>query len=236
MMRLDKFLAHTGFGTRKEVKQLIKKKQVTVNGVLCVTDDAKINENQDIIAVNQEEVLYRRYRYIMMNKPQGVISATDDQRQKTVLDLIDEPIRDLFPVGRLDIDTEGLLLLSNDGALAHELLSPKKHVQKCYYLEIKNPLSKEHIELIEKGIVIDQDEQCKPAQVEIIDDHQLKLWITEGKFHQVKRMILACDSEVVYLKRLSMGPLVLDDSLKLGDFRDCTEVEIQALLNYKSKS
>lgn len=235
MMRLDKFLAHTGFGTRKEVKLLIKKKQVTVNGVLCVNDDAKINEEQDIIAVNQEEVVYRRFRYIMMNKPQGVISATDDSRQKTVLDLIAEPIKDLFPVGRLDIDTEGLLLLSNDGPLAHELLSPKKHVQKCYFLTITNPLTSEHIEQIEKGIVIDQNEQCKPAKVEIMDEHHLNLWISEGKFHQVKRMMLACNSEVVYLKRLSMGTLVLDESLKPGEFRDCTEAEIQALTNYKSK-
>ena len=235
MMRLDKFLAECGFGTRKEVKQIIRKECVLVNDVQCKKEEFKIDEFHDIVCVNGEPVQYHEYHYFLLNKPQGVISATEDLSLPTVLDLIHEPVRDLFPVGRLDRDTEGLLLITNDGILAHELLSPKKHVEKCYFLKISNPLTEEHVRRIENGIEIDQGEMCKPAKVQIIDDTSLKLWITEGKFHQIKRMMIACDSEVTYLQRLSMGPLLLDPSLKLGEYRTCTEKEIEDLLAIKER-
>jgi len=235
MMRLDKFLAECGFGTRKEVKQIVRKEVVLVNGQQCKKEDVKIDELNDVVVVNGETVRYQKYHYFVMNKPQGVISATEDMSMATVLDLINEPVRDLFPVGRLDKDTEGLLLITNDGLLAHELLSPKKHVEKCYYLKITNPLNDEHIQRIEEGIEIDQGERCKPARVQKIDETSLKLWITEGKFHQIKRMMIACCSEVIYLQRLSMGPLQLDPSLNLGEYRACTEKEIEDLMIIKER-
>lgn len=235
MMRLDKYLADAGFGTRKETKNLIKKKKVMVNDQLITKDDFKVDENKDRVSVEGILVEYHQFHYFMLNKPQGVISATEDGKHKTVLNCLQEPFKDLFPVGRLDIDTEGLLLITNDGALAHELLSPKKHVEKCYYLTIKEPLTQEHIEQIEKGIEIDQQEVCKPARIELIDDYHALLWITEGKFHQVKRMMQACQSEVLYLKRLTMGPLKLDENLKLGEYRRLTEEEIAALVQCKEK-
>lgn len=235
MMRLDKYLADAGLGSRKEVKSLIKKKKVLVNNQLVTKDDYKVDENKDAVTVENKLVEYRQFHYFMLNKPQGVISATEDGKYKTVLNCIQEPFKDLFPVGRLDIDTEGLLLITNDGTLAHELLSPKKHVEKCYYLTIKEPLTNYHLEQIEKGIEIDQHEICKPARIELIDQHHALLWITEGKFHQVKRMIAACQSEVLYLKRLSMGPLKLDEQLELGDYRRLKEEEVSALLQLKEK-
>lgn len=235
MMRLDKYLADAGLGSRKEVKNTIKKKKVSVDGQIITKDDFKLDENKAVVLVEGKPIEYHQFHYFMLNKPQGVISATEDGKHKTVLDCIEEPFKDLFPVGRLDIDTEGLLLITNDGALAHELLSPKKHVEKCYYLTIKEPLTKHHLEQLEKGIEIDQHEICKPARIELIDDYHALLWITEGKFHQVKRMIAACQSEVLYLKRLSMGPLKLDEQLKLGDYRRLTEDEISALLQLKEK-
>ncbi len=228
-MRLDKFLAHAGVGTRNEVKKLIRAKAVKVNGELCKKEDVHIDEDHDLVMVHDEIIYYEKFRYYMLNKPQGVISSTEVGPQKTVLDCLDENIQDLFPVGRLDIDTEGLLLITNDGQLAHELLSPKKHVEKCYYVEISKPLSSEHIQSLTSGITIDGNELCKPAKVEIINDRSLYLYITEGKFHQVKRMMVACNSEVTYLKRISMGSLVLDESLELGEYRPCTEEEISNL-------
>ncbi len=234
MMRLDKFLANSGLGTRKEVKQLIRKKAVKVNDELCLKEDVKIDELKDIICVHDQPIAYHEFRYLMLHKPSGVVSATEDNVHTTVLDLIDEKIKDLFPVGRLDIDTEGLLLLTNDGQLAHKLLSPKKHVDKCYYLESKEELFAHHFKLIEEGITIDQGIVCKPARIDKLSSHCYHLWISEGKFHQVKRMIQACDSEVTYLKRLSMGELKLDETLAKGDYRDCNEEEMAILMQYKS--
>ncbi len=234
MMRLDKYLANAGLGTRKEVKQLIKKKRVKINDKLCLKDDVKVDENNDVITLDDQVVSYQQFHYILLHKPSGVVSATEDNVYQTVIDLIDVKIKDLFPVGRLDLDTEGLLLLTNDGKLAHKLLSPKKNVEKCYYLEITNPLNDEHVKKIEQGIIIDECVECKPARIQMINDHSYYLWITEGKFHQVKKMILACNSEVTYLKRISMGEIKLDESLKCGEYRYCNEKELEILLSYKN--
>ena len=229
MIRLDKLLCHAGFGTRKEVKKLIRSKRVTVNQEIVTSDDLKVDEVNDWIEVDEERVIYSEFVYFMLNKPQGVISSTEEGPTKTVLDLLDEPYANLFPVGRLDKDTEGLLLITNDGALAHHLLSPRHHVAKTYEVHLSNPLTKDHIRMLEEGIVIDGNEQCKSAEVEVLGDHLIHLTITEGKFHQVKRMMIACESEVTFLKRLSMGPLMLDDELACGDYRPLTEHEIQLL-------
>ncbi len=229
MIRLDKLLCHAGFGTRKEVKKLIRSKCVTVNQKVVTKDDLKVDENSDVIEVDGIAVNYSEFVYFMLNKPQGVISSTEEGPTKTVLDCLDEPYQGLFPVGRLDKDTEGLLLITNDGELAHHLLSPRHHVKKTYEVHISNPLNDHHIELLKQGIMIDGNELCKPAEVEVISDHLIHLTITEGKFHQVKRMMIACNSEVTFLKRLSMGPLTLDDSLKTGEYRPLNETEIEAL-------
>ena len=229
MMRLDKFLAHVGFGSRSEVKQLVRSKQVEVNGVICYREDSKIKEDTDQIKVKGQLVKYQKHVYFMLNKPQGVISATEDDVHQTVMDLIDDSVHGLFPVGRLDKDTEGLLLITNDGQLAHQLLSPKKHVPKCYYVEISQSLQQEHIVQLRTGIQIGKDEFCQPAEVEILSENSLYLTIVEGKYHQVKRMMLACDNQVTYLKRISMGTLQLDKKLKQGQYRVCTKEEIENL-------
>lgn len=230
MMRLDKCLCHLGYGTRKDVKKIIRSGVVSINGIVCKKEDTKFDEENDQLMIDGIDIIYQKFVYIMLNKPQGVISATEDGLHETVLNCIQDTTKGLFPVGRLDIDTEGLILLTNDGQLAHDLLSPKKHVDKTYYVEISEPLSKESIELIEKGITIDGDELCKPAKVKVLSDKAIELTITEGKFHQVKRMILACQSEVTYLKRISMGSLQLDKELELGQWRYLTNDELESLM------
>ncbi|MEG0168543.1 MAG: pseudouridine synthase [Anaerorhabdus sp.] len=230
MMRLDKCLCHLGYGTRKDVKKVIRSGVVSINGIVCKKEDTKFDEENDQLMIDGIDIIYQKFVYIMLNKPQGVISATEDGLHETVLNCIQDTTKGLFPVGRLDIDTEGLILLTNDGQLAHDLLSPKKHVDKTYYVEISEPLSKESIELIEKGITIDGDELCKPAKVKVLSDKAIELTITEGKFHQVKRIILACQSEVTYLKRISMGSLQLDEELELGQWRYLTNDELESLM------
>lgn len=231
MIRLDKLLCHSGYGTRKEVKKLIRAKLVTVNHEIVKKDDMKVDEFTDVIEVDGERVIYSEFVYFMLNKPQGVISSTEEGPTKTVLDCLDEPYQNLFPVGRLDKDTEGLLLITNDGALAHQLLAPRHHVEKVYEVHISNPLTSSHINMLEEGIMIDGGEQCRGAKVKVMNDHLIHLTITEGKFHQVKRMMIACDSEVTFLKRLSMGPLTLDPALETGQYRMLTEDEIEQLKN-----
>lgn len=232
MMRLDKFLAHAGLGTRKEVKQLIRSKRIKVNGQLVRNDDLKIDETNDIVLLDDEAVSYEKYIYMMLNKPAGVISATFDEKQATVMDCFDQYIpMDAFPVGRLDIDTEGLLLITNDGALAHDLLAPKKHVDKIYYVKVAKAITQAAIEALEAGIQINEEECCEPAAVRQISDDEMELTIHEGKFHQIKRMMHAVGNEVVYLKRLQMGSLKLDESLACGEYRPLSEAEIHALKN-----
>lgn len=232
-MRLDKFLAHAQIGTRKEVKQIIRKKRVCVNGVVCSKDDTHIDETQDIITIDGEEVYYEQYVYIMLNKPQGVISATQDTQHETVLDCIDVLLpKGCFPVGRLDIDTEGLLLITNDGKLSHQLLSPKHHIDKRYYVEVAKSLSKEMIHTLENGSIVLDEKVIQEANVEQINDKSCYLTIKEGRFHQIKRMMHAVGNEVVYLKRVQMGTLVLDETLSCGDWRWLSDEEIQQLKAY----
>lgn len=238
-MRLDKLLSHSGFGTRKEVKNLLKKKGVTVNGEVQKDGKFQIHLEKDIVEVFGEEVSYQEFVYFMLHKPQGVISATTDNLHETVIDLLEphDQLQEPFPVGRLDIDTEGLLLLTNDGVLTHELLSPKKHVNKVYEAEINGIVTEEDAAAFKKGITLDDGYICKPAVLEIVETNEfegtswIRVTIQEGKFHQVKRMFEGVGKEVVYLKRLSMGVLILDEELPLGQYRPLTLEEIEQLKN-----
>ena len=236
-MRLDKFLANSGIGTRKEVKEILKNKKISVNDAFVKDGKIQIDEEKDIVKYEDNIIYYKSFVYIMMNKPAGVISATEDNHHKTVIDLLNNEYRtyDIFPVGRLDIDTEGLLLLTNDGVLSHNLLSPKKHVDKKYYVKIANSLSDDDIKMLENGIKLEENFVTKKAKVEIICNNSEKnenlayITISEGKFHQVKRMFKAVNNEVLYLKRVKMGSLSLDEKLKLGEYRELTEEELNNL-------
>ena len=233
-MRLDKLLAHCGYGTRKEVKDIIKKGYVTVNGEIIKKDKTQINPENDIIKVDDETVVYEKYVYYMLNKPNGYVSATEDNIHPTVVDLIDDYYRDdLFPVGRLDIDTEGLLILTNDGILAHQLLSPKYHCPKVYYAKIKGIVTNEDIQKFLDGIVIDHEYQCQSAILKVLStdtqSSEIEVEIYEGKFHQVKKMFLAVNKEVLYLKRIRMKNVILDPQLAVGDYRRLTDKELDGL-------
>ncbi|MGL4697944.1 pseudouridine synthase [Enterococcus larvae] len=236
-MRLDKFLSETGCGSRKEVKKLLKQGIITVNDQVVKDAKSQVNEWADQIAYDGEPLRYQKYFYYMLHKPQGVISATEDKYDETVIDLLsDEDYReDLFPVGRLDKDTEGLLILTNDGQLAHRLLSPKKHVDKEYFARIAGIVTEEDIEQFAFGLTLRSGEAVKPGQLvidavdEAAEESEIRLVIQEGKFHQVKRMFEAVDKEVVYLKRLRMGELYLDEELELGGYRPLTEAELAML-------
>lgn len=233
LMRLDKYLADMGVGTRSEVKVLIKKRRVQVNNEIVVDPNRKITVGSDLVSFDGKDISYVQYEYYMLNKPAGVLSATEDKHGKTVIDLITTSKRkDLFPVGRLDKDTEGLLLITNDGELAHSLLSPKKHVDKEYYAKVEGVVTNEDVEAFEKGLQVDEDFLAMPAKLTILSQgkvSEITLIIQEGKFHQVKRMFEAVGKKVVYLKRLSMGTLQLDKSLKPGDYRMVTEEELALL-------
>lgn len=233
-MRLDKLLAHCGFGTRKEVKELIKKGYVSVNEKIVKKDKTQIHPNCDKIKVNDEEVIYEEFIYYMLNKPSGYVSATEDSLYPTVVELIDDYYRtDLFPVGRLDIDTEGLLILTNDGILAHQLLSPKYHCPKKYYVRVKGIVNEKDIESFYNGIVIDNTYQCQSAYLKILsfdkENSEVEVIIYEGKFHQIKKMFKAIGKEVIYLKRICMKNLELDENLKLGEYRRLTIEELDRL-------
>lgn len=236
-MRLDKFLAEVGIGSRKEVKVLIKKEQIKVNEEVIKSDKFQVKEFDDQITYLDEPLVYQKDFYYVLNKPAGVISATQDNYEQTVMDLLsDEDYReDLFPVGRLDKDTEGLLILTNDGKLAHRLLSPKKHVEKEYFAKVKGVMTEEDIDSFARGLVIDKGEQTLPAQLFIDSiDHEeetsaIRLILHEGKFHQVKRMVQAVGKEVTYLKRLRMGGFLLPESLDNGEYRELTETELLQL-------
>ena len=227
ILRLDKMLAHCGYGSRKDVKNLIRKGEVIVNGEVVKNDDFKVDSDKDEVIVFNENVSYQELVYIMLNKPAGVVSATFDYHKKTVIELVNEYASyKIFPVGRLDIDTEGLLLISNDGLLCHKLLSPKSHVDKTYYVEFKGEFKNEYYDCFKKGIILDDGYKTLPASIELIDENKAHVCIHEGKFHQVKRMFLALNMEVTYLKRISFGSLVLDKDLKLGEYRLLNENEI----------
>ncbi len=229
-IRLDKFLTEMGQGTRSQVKEMARKGRIAVNGQVVRQADVKINPEADNICLDGVRVAYARTEYYMLNKPQGVVSATEDGRYRTVTELITGALRsDLFPVGRLDIDTEGLLLLTNDGALAHSLLSPKKHVDKVYFARIEGLLPEDACDRVMAGLVLEDGTKTLPALLEIMEPGQVRLTIREGKFHQVKRMFEAMGCRVTYLKRLSMGPLTLDPALAPGEYRPLTEREIRTL-------
>lgn len=237
-MRLDKLLANMGYGSRKEVKQLLKQKAVRVDDVVVKDAAMKVDTEKQIVTVFGEPVEYTEFIYLMMNKPQGVISATEDNRDETVIDLLD-PLHqhfEPFPVGRLDKDTEGFLLITNDGQLAHNLLSPKKHVPKTYYADIEGRVTEADIEAFAQGVTLDDGYHTKPGHLVILEaaeQSKIELTIQEGKFHQVKRMFEAVDKKVTYLKRLSMGPLQLDPQLALGEYRELTETELNTLLAHE---
>lgn len=236
-IRLDKYLADMGKGTRSEVKKAISKGLVRVNGAVVKKPETKLDIEIDQVLYEGESVGYAQFEYYMLNKPAGVISATEDKRERTVVDLIEDKKRkDLFPVGRLDRDTEGLLLISNDGELAHRLLSPAKHVDKVYYAKIDGVVTEADVEVFQKGIDIGEEKLTRPAKLRILQSgemSEIELTIREGKFHQVKRMFHAVGKEVVYLKRLQMGPLTLDETLKSGEYRKLTEQEITELCFYQ---
>ena len=228
MIRLDKMLAHMGYGTRKEVKELIRKGYVSINGEIIKSDDTKVNEDDEVI-IFDEVVNYDEFVYLMLNKPDGYISATFDNNLPTVLDLIyGYESRNLFPVGRLDIDTYGLLILTNDGKLAHKLLSPKNHVDKKYYVKYDGKYNDKFVDIFNKGIPLD-DFTCKPAKFENLGNNEAYITISEGKFHQIKRMMEYVGCNVTYLERIEFGPLKLDSNLKRGEFRVLSKEEIDLL-------
>lgn len=237
-MRLDKLLANMGYGTRKEVKILLKQKAVTVDGEVVKDSAMHVDPEKQNVSVMGDRVEYFEFIYIMMNKPPGVISATEDKHDQTVIDLLDpfaqhfEP----FPVGRLDKDTEGLLLITNDGTLTHNLLSPKKHVPKWYYAKIDGVVTEEDIAAFKLGVTLEDGYHTKPGELVILqsgEQSEIELMIQEGKFHQVKRMFEAVGKKVTYLKRLSMGSLKLDPELELGDYRQLTKEELEGLMQNK---
>lgn len=235
MERLDKVLSNLGYGSRKEIKAFVKSGEVEVDGNIAKNSDMKVDPEKVRIKVWGEEINYRKYIYLMMNKPAGVVSATFDNYDETVIDLL-EPEHaafNPFPVGRLDKDTEGLLLITNDGELNHRLTSPKWHVDKVYYAEIDKTVDEKDIDAFEKGITLDDGYKCLPANLKIIstneDGSEVYVTIQEGKFHQVKRMFEARDKKVVYLKRISMGEIALDEELEEGQYRELSQEEIEIL-------
>ena len=230
-MRLDKFISTTTTLSRAEAKKIIKK-GILINDILIKSPDYKVDEFNDQVIVNGNRLVYQKYVYIMMNKPKNTVSATEDAIERTVVDILrdEDRIYKVFPVGRLDKDTEGIMLLTNDGELAHKLISPKKDVEKKYYVEVSGELKNEHLKIIKEGVILEDGYRCKPARLEILDSSEgnskANIFITEGKFHQVKRMMKSLGTTVTYLKRLSIGSLKLDENLKLGEYRYLTDDEL----------
>ncbi|MBM7636645.1 pseudouridine synthase [Streptococcus saliviloxodontae] len=235
-MRLDKYLADCGLGSRTDIKTFLKKKRVTVNGKIETSPKYQVNQETDSVCFDGLEQSYETFVYYLLNKPKGVISATEDKSHRTVLDLLEVSDRKkgIFPVGRLDKDTHGLLLLTNNGALAHAMLSPKKHVDKRYRAQIEGVMTEDDQKSFAEGIVL-KDFTSQPAQLTILEvDTDLEtslvdICIAEGKFHQVKRMVAACGKEVTDLQRLQMGPLSLDETLEQGNYRRLTDQELESL-------
>lgn len=238
VQRLDKIISNLGYGSRKEIKAIARKGLIEVDGVIVKDSSMNVDPEKSVIKINGEEIFYREYIYLMMNKPDGVISATHDNRDETVIDLleIDHQAFDPFPVGRLDKDTVGLLLLTNDGELNHRLISPKWKVDKVYYAKIDKKVTEKDVEVFKKGITLDDGYVCKEAKLEILnasdEGSEINLTIQEGKFHQVKRMFEAVDKKVVYLKRIEFGGLSLDEELEEGEYRELTEEELAQLKSF----
>jgi 16S rRNA pseudouridine516 synthase len=225
-MRLDKFLSNQGIASRSQVKEYIRKSRVIVNEQVVKASDQQIDESKDRIYFDGELIVYQKNIYIMMNKPQGVVSATMDNVHKTAFDLLQiANKKELFIVGRLDLDTEGLLLITNDGELSHNLLSPKRHVTKTYQVKLERPITKEQVHKLEAGLDIGEDKLTLPASVQLISENEIFLSIVEGKFHQVKRMLQAVDNQVIFLRRVAIAGLKLDETLKAGEYRELTKDE-----------
>ncbi len=234
MIRLDKLLSHMNLGSRKEVKQFIRKGFVEVNGTQVFDDDMKVSEMDEIIFLDNV-IEYKDFVYFMLNKPEDVVSATYDNNLPTVIDILsDYKKMNIFPVGRLDIDTHGLLLITNDGKLAHKLLSPKNHVDKTYYVKFDGTFKDEYYQEFNNGIVLDDGYKTKGASIKV-SNNEAYLTIYEGKFHQVKRMFEALNMKVTYLQRIKFGPLTLDKSLEEGQFRKLTDEEIKELKDYETR-
>ena len=232
-LRLDKYLTETGAGTRSEVKKLIRAGQVTINGEIAGKPEQKVSEKTDVVCLRGKHLTYRQYEYYLYHKPAGCVTATEDNLHRTVMEDLPDPVRkDLFPVGRLDLDTEGLLLITNDGAMAHALLSPARHVPKTYLARVAGRVTDADVNLFQNGVDIGEERLTRPAKLEILsagETSEILLTITEGKFHQVKRMVHAAGKEVTYLKRVRMGPLALPDTLAPGEYRALTEDELGEL-------
>lgn len=245
-MRLDKYLADMKVGTRSEVKEYIRRRRVCVDGTVVTAPEFKVEPSGHEVTFDGRPVSYVSLEYYMLNKPAGVLSATSDKKAKTVVDLIDSARKDLFPVGRLDRDTEGLLLITNDGALAHALLAPKKHVDKTYYAKVTGRVDAQMIAAFAAGLTVDEELTAMPAKLELIREpvrmadgntlSEVYVTICEGKFHQIKRMFAAVGGEVLYLKRLSMGPLLLDETLAPGAYRPLTAAETALLKKCTEKA
>jgi 16S rRNA pseudouridine516 synthase len=235
MERIDKVLSNLGHGTRKEVKALLKKGKIEIDGIIVSDNTMKIDPEKVTIKVSGEEIKYRKFIYLIMNKPAGVVSATVDNHDETVIDLIDQEYHAFkpFPIGRLDKDTVGLLFITNDGELNHKLIAPKNHVDKVYYAQINKACDEKDVATFKKGVVLDDKYQCMPAILEILkaDENGSEVMITiqEGKFHQVKRMFESVDKKVVFLRRISFGPLKLDENLCEGQYRELTDEELNLL-------
>lgn len=238
MERLDKIISNLGYGSRKEVKDLLKKKLVEVDGEIVKDNKMKIDPENSVIKINGEELFYRKHIYLMMNKPDGVVSATHDSRDETVIDLlyVDHQAFDPFPVGRLDKDTVGLLFLTNDGELNHRLISPKWGVDKVYFAKIDKKVTESDIEKFKNGITLDDGYLCKEAKLEVLsssdEGSEIHITIHEGKFHQVKRMFEAVGKSVTYLQRIEFGGLKLDTELEEGEYRELTDEEITHLKSF----
>ena len=234
-MRLDKLLCELKLGTRSQVRKDIKAGLVSVNGIPASRPEQQVEEEKDRICYKGEPCIYEKNVYYLLHKPAGVISATEDRRGRTVLDLLEGVDRkDIFPVGRLDKDTEGLLLITNDGIMAHNLLAPGKHVEKEYECHLACDFDEQQRVLLEQGVDIGEKKPTRPAFVRILDDRKITLTITEGRFHQVKRMLHAVGNEVTYLKRIRMGTLSLDDTVPRGCFRRLTKEEVESLRHDRS--
>lgn len=234
-MRLDKYISDMVTSSRKEAKKLINKKKVKVNGEIILDEGYKVSEHNDIIMIDEKQIIYQQFHYYILNKPKGLVTSTLDENP-TVMSLIHEyPKYNLAPVGRLDKDTEGLLLITDDGILSHLLTSPKHHVDKTYYVELLKDISISDIQKLEEGIILDDGYKTKEARVKMISPKTIELTIHEGKYHQVKRMLESVNNKVTYLKRISFGPLNLGN-LELGTYRELTEKEVEILNKTKNKS
>lgn len=238
MERLDKIISNLGYGSRKEVKGFARKGLIEVDGEIVKDSSTLVDPERAVIKINGEEIFYRKYIYLLMNKPAGVISATYDNRDETVIDLleVEHQVFEPFPVGRLDKDTVGLLFLTNDGELNHRLIAPKYHVDKVYYAKIDKKVTEKDVEAFKKGITLDDGYKCKEAKLEILtasdEGSEVHVTIQEGKFHQVKRMFEAVDKSVVYLQRIKFGDIELDTDLEEGEYRELTEEELEILKSY----